>query len=85
MYQFGCLQFWAPTCFPEVICPRYDHGNLCQVKYSPCDLFKMHSIDIDQLKEMAVRSRDEGDISEEGDQDFHTQFIIIGSNWAILA
>ena len=58
---------------------------MCQVKYSPCDLFKMHSIDIDQLKEMAVRSRDEGDISEEGDQDFHTQFIIIGSNWAILA
>ena len=57
---------------------------MCQVKYSPCDLFKMYSIDIDQLKEMAVRSHDEGVISEEGDQDFHTKFIIIGSNWAIL-
>ena len=23
MFLFGCFSFWAPTCFPEVICLRY--------------------------------------------------------------
>ena len=57
---------------------------MCQVEYGPCDLFKSHSIDIHRLKEMAVRSH--GDvITYDSDQDFHTKFIITGSNCTIAA
>ena len=29
MSLFGRFQFWAPTRFPEVICPRYDPEEIC--------------------------------------------------------
>ena len=33
MILFGHFQFWAPTHFSEVVCPRYDPGRLTGNQY----------------------------------------------------
>ena len=33
MSLLGCFPFWGPTCFPEVICPKHNPGNIGSKKY----------------------------------------------------
>lgn len=58
---------------------------MCQVEYRSHNLFKMHSADIHWFNKVALRSHGEGGITEEGEQDLDTKFIITGSAYVIAA
>ena len=45
----------------------------------------MHSVDIHWFNKVALRSHDEGGITEEGELDVDTKFIITGSAYVIAA